>query len=157
MEHRDAGGEALGLGGRAVAQLARERPPDPAKGSAREIPAPSSLRAHTSVRPRGSSTEKPLLRFGIPALVSWSPDLSSCRVPAAAAPQEGELTSASSGGEQGAPELICTGHGHSLGQRSQQPSSRANLEQISHGQELPNPFPTDCHPAVERRKEVGRI
>lgn len=35
----DAGGEAVRLGGRAVA---RSGPPAPAKGSAREIPAPSS-------------------------------------------------------------------------------------------------------------------
>lgn len=47
--------------------------------------------------------------------------------------------------------------GTARGQSPLQPCSRANLEQISHGQEVPNPFLTYPHPPEGRRKGAGRI
>lgn len=60
------------------------------------------LRARTSLTPRGGSTQKPLLCFGLSAPVSRSPALLPLQGPGCSCSPGGELTSASSGGEQGA-------------------------------------------------------
>lgn len=173
---RDAGGEAEGLGGQTVAQLAGKPPPAAPQLQQRALPGKSLLLhpweqppvasglAHLSQPGIAGQEKKTLMCSSISALVSWSPpllpsqDLGWQLLPSPRPRGGGGINlSRQLGRGKGPLSSSAQDVGTAWGQRPHQPCSRADLEHISHGQEPPNPLLTHPHPSVGRRKEAGGI